>query len=178
MLASLLCGWLFVRHSHRTAEPIIPFNLLRSRGFGTLNVINYIYGGCALGIGALIPLYAEERYNFTSLQAGSVLSTRALGVLLIASTTAFLIRRVGYRRPMIAGFTVASIGMILLGDLPAWPQHVRLAGSRRGNDGDRQRHGRPVDEQRHPPSRTRSRRVRSRASWDVPSVRRNLGRSR
>ena len=107
-------GVLFIRHSRVATSPIIPMRLLTQGGFGRMNLINYLYGGCALGIGALIPLYAEERYHFHSLEAGTVLSARAVGVLLIASTTAFLIRRIGYRRPMIAGFTVAAIGMVFL----------------------------------------------------------------
>ena len=105
----------FIRHANRIEAPIIPLSLFRERSFGTLNVINYLYGGCALGIGAMLPLYAEKRYHFGSLEAGSFLSTRSVGVLLIASTTAFLIRRIGFRRPMLAGFGLASVGMLLLG---------------------------------------------------------------
>jgi EmrB/QacA subfamily drug resistance transporter len=113
-----LCLVAFVRHLRRTPDAIIPKALFRQRGFATLNVINYLYGGCALGIGALLPLYAQERFHFTSLQAGSFLSARAIGVLTIASTTAFMIRRVGYRRPMIAGFTMAALGMLVLSFVP------------------------------------------------------------
>ncbi len=109
------CGYLFARHARVAAAPIIPLRLLgRNGGFGTLNLINFLYGGCTLGIGVLIPLYAEERYHFTSLQAGSVLATRAIGVLVVAATTSFLIRRIGYRRPMMVGFSVAATGMVVL----------------------------------------------------------------
>jgi MFS family permease len=114
-VAAIIFIWLFIRHARDTEAPIIPIELLRERKFATLNLINYLYGGCALGIGALLPLYAEERYHFGSLEAGSFLSARAIGVLLIASTTAFMIRRIGYRRPMIAGFSVAAVGMVTLG---------------------------------------------------------------
>jgi EmrB/QacA subfamily drug resistance transporter len=113
-LLAVACGYLFVRHARVAIAPVIPLRLLRSGGFGTLNIINYLYGGCALGIGALIPLYAEERYHFGSLEAGTVLATRAVGVLVIAATTSFLIRRIGYRRPMIVGFSVAALGMVVL----------------------------------------------------------------
>lgn len=118
MGGAIVCGAFFVHHMKVRTDPIIPIHLLRERSFGTLNLINYLYGGCALGIGAMLPLYAEQRYHFGSLEAGSFLSTRAVGVLTIASTTAFLIRRIGYRRPMIAGFSFAAAGMIVLGIAP------------------------------------------------------------
>lgn len=114
VIVSIVFGYLFVRHSKTSESPVLPLRLIYRGGFGSLNLINYVYGGAALGVGVLIPLYAEQRYHFTSLQAGTVLSTRAVGVLIVAAATAFLIRRVGYRRPMIVGFLIASIGMVLL----------------------------------------------------------------
>jgi EmrB/QacA subfamily drug resistance transporter len=105
----------FLRHASSAANPVIPLRLIVRNGFGRLNIINYLYGGCALGFGALVPLYAQERYHFTSLQAGTVLSARACGVLLVGTASALLIRRVGYRRPMIFGFVMAATGMFLIG---------------------------------------------------------------
>jgi MFS family permease len=109
---------LFIRHARSAESPIIPLRFLYKGGFASLNLINFLFGGCALGIGALVPLYAQERYHFSPLEAGSMLSARAIGVLSVGATSAFLIRKVGYRRPMIVGFSVASVGMITVSLLP------------------------------------------------------------
>ena len=104
----------FVRHVRSVEAPIIPVELFKIPSFAVMNLISVLYGGCALGFGALLPLYAEERYHLTSLQSGTLLSSRAIGAILVAGITAFLLRRIGYRIPMVAGFLAASTGLFLL----------------------------------------------------------------
>jgi MFS family permease len=74
-----------------------------------------MYGGCVLGFGALVPLYAEERYHFVSIQAGTLLTARGIGALLVAAASTYMLRRTGYRLPMVVGFSSAAAGMVLLG---------------------------------------------------------------
>jgi EmrB/QacA subfamily drug resistance transporter len=121
-VASLVIGGValvaFVRHSARTASPFVPLRLLRGHGFAVMNVINFFYGVAVLGFGALVPLYAEERYGLRTLEAGTLLTARAVGMIAVAGMVTFALRRIGYRRPMIAGFVTASVGLVLLA-LPA-----------------------------------------------------------
>jgi MFS family permease len=108
----------FVRHAKVAENPVIPLKFLAEGRFAALNGINFLFGGCVLGLGALLPLYSEERYRFTSVQAGSVLSARALGVLLVGGTMAMLVRRIGYRRPMLVGFSITATGLLILASAP------------------------------------------------------------
>src|SRR5262245_47568520 len=48
-------AWLFVRHTVRAPAPFIPMRLLRGRGFGAMNILNLLFGGAAIGFGALVP---------------------------------------------------------------------------------------------------------------------------
>ncbi len=57
---AIVLGFLFVRHSRTDAAPFVPYRLLRGRGFGIMNLINYLYGAAALGFAALVPLYAQR----------------------------------------------------------------------------------------------------------------------
>jgi EmrB/QacA subfamily drug resistance transporter len=107
-----------IRHSRKVVSPLIPIHLLRLPAFARINTINFLYGGCVLGFAALVPLYAEERYHFKPLEAGTLLTSRAIGTLLIAAATAFAIRRIGYRLPMLVGFGLAAIGLFLLAMTP------------------------------------------------------------
>jgi EmrB/QacA subfamily drug resistance transporter len=106
--------YLFVRHAGRAEVPIISLRLLKIRAFATMNLVAGLYGGCALGIGTLVPLYGEERYGLSSIQVGSLLTARAVGVISLAGITAFAMRRIGYRIPMMLGFALSSIGMLLV----------------------------------------------------------------
>jgi EmrB/QacA subfamily drug resistance transporter len=110
----LTAACLFVRHSKQHSAPFIPFELLRGRGFGVMNLINLLYGAAALGFGALVPLYAEDRFGMQSLAAGTLLAARAVGVICVAALAAMALRRTGYRLPMVVGFAVIAGGLVMM----------------------------------------------------------------
>ncbi|GAA0943475.1 MFS transporter [Kribbella koreensis] len=111
-------GFLFVRHANRNAAPFIPVTLLRGRGFGAMNAINFLFGAAVLGFGALVPLYAESRYGIQPLQAGTLLTARAVGMICVAGLAVFALRRTGYRAPMIGGFLLVAGGMTVMALAP------------------------------------------------------------
>ena len=112
--AAVVLGCLFVRHSKTDRAPFVPYELLRGRGFGLMNVINYLNGAAALGFAALVPLYAQERYGIAALGAGTLLTARAVGMIAVAGLATMALRRTGYRWPMITGFTVLAAGLVLM----------------------------------------------------------------
>jgi EmrB/QacA subfamily drug resistance transporter len=112
--AAVFTGYLFVRHSRTGTAPFVPYRLLRGRGFGIMNLINYLYGAAALGFAALVPLYAADRYGISALASGTLLTARAVGMIAVAGTAALMLRRTGYRWPMILGFTVLAGGLLTM----------------------------------------------------------------
>jgi hypothetical protein len=81
----------FVRHSRTFAAPFVPYQLLRGRGFGIMNLIKYLYGAAALGFAALVPLYAADRYGIAALASGTLLTARAVGMIAVAGVHASFI---------------------------------------------------------------------------------------
>ncbi|MFL6126753.1 MFS transporter [Actinophytocola sp.] len=114
ILAAVVLGWLFVRHTARADAPFIPMRLLRGRGFGAMNVLNLLFGGAAIGFGALVPLYGEERFHLDPLQAGTVLTARGVGVICVAALAVLTLRRLGCRIPMVVGFALIVVGFALM----------------------------------------------------------------
>jgi EmrB/QacA subfamily drug resistance transporter len=102
----------FIRHSARAPSPFISIKFLAGRGFGVMNLLNFLFGSSALGFGALVPLYAQERYGLPTLAAGTLLSARAVGMIATAGLAVFLLRRTGYRWPMAVGFTLTAVGLL------------------------------------------------------------------
>jgi EmrB/QacA subfamily drug resistance transporter len=117
----------FVRHSKTAAAPFVPFQLLRGRGFGIMNLVNLVYGAAALGFAALVPLYAQERYHIAPLGAGTLLTARAVGMIAVAGVAAMTLRRTGYRLPMIVGFTVLAGGLLMMALSPGISAYAWLA---------------------------------------------------
>ena len=114
LLASVVAGVFFIRHTKHHIAPFIPSRLIWGRGFATMNVLNVLYGSAALGFGALVPLYAQNRYGIHIAQAGTLLSARAIGMICVAAASAMMLRRTGYRLPMIVGFATIAIGLMML----------------------------------------------------------------
>jgi EmrB/QacA subfamily drug resistance transporter len=110
----------FVRHSARAREPFISLRFLTGRGFGVMNVLNFLYGSAVLGFAPLVPLYAEDRYRLPALAAGTLLTARAVGMIAIAGVAVYLLRRTGYRWPIAVGFALCAAGLIATALTPHW----------------------------------------------------------
>jgi MFS family permease len=123
--------WMFFRHINRTAQPFIPPRLISGPGFGTVNLINALYGGVTSGAVALIPLYASNRYGINALGSGTLLVAQGAAAIIFSVAGAFTLRRTGYRLPMYVGGVVIAAGMMLLALAPpaGIPPYTWLAGS-------------------------------------------------
>jgi EmrB/QacA subfamily drug resistance transporter len=104
----------FVRHNRRTTDPFVPSHLLRGRGFGVVNLLNFLWGFAGWGMATLVPLYAEDRYRLLPLGAGSLLSARAVTMAVVGFFAAMSLRRSGYRLPMVVGYVATAAGMVMM----------------------------------------------------------------
>ncbi len=109
----------FVRHSAVAESPFISLRFLTGRGFGVMNLLNFLYGSTVLGFAPLVPLYAEERYGLPALAAGTLLTARAVGMIATAGLAVYVLRRTGYRWPIALGFTLSACGMVATAVSPA-----------------------------------------------------------
>lgn len=117
-VCALGAGYLFVRRSIRHPAPFIPIFLLRGRGFGAMNLVNLLFGSAVLGFGALVPLYAQQRFGMDALAAGTLLTARAVGIVCLAGLSVLLMRRIGYRLPIVVGFLTITAGMVVMSMSP------------------------------------------------------------
>ena len=124
---AVIAGLLFVRHSRTDPAPFVPYRLLRGRGFGIMNLINYLYGAAALGFAALVPLYAADRYRISALESGTLLTARAIGMIAVAGAAALMLRRTGYRWPMILGFAILAGGLLMMAVSAVFSPYAWLA---------------------------------------------------
>jgi EmrB/QacA subfamily drug resistance transporter len=116
--AAVVAATAFVRHSARAVSPFVSLRFLTGRGFGVMNLLNFLYGSAVLGFAPLVPLYAQNRYGLTSLAAGTLLTARAIGMISAAGFAVYLLRKTGYRSPITAGFILAACGLVLTASGP------------------------------------------------------------
>jgi EmrB/QacA subfamily drug resistance transporter len=107
--------YLFSRQEKKDSNPILDMALLRSKPFLAANVYNMMVGVGIFGIFAFIPLYATSVHNLSTLVSGMILTPRFIGTIPAAAITSFLLKRWGYRWPMVSGLSIMSISTMLLG---------------------------------------------------------------
>lgn len=113
VVVTLGAAGLLLRRGDRPGS-IVPRRLLIGNGFAVMTLINFLYGAAALGLAALVPLYGQDRYGMNSLTAGTLLTARAVGMVTIAGVATFAMRRTGYRLPMVVGYALSAVGLVLL----------------------------------------------------------------
>jgi EmrB/QacA subfamily drug resistance transporter len=109
---------LVISHQRRTNNPFMPAHLLRGRGFGLVNGLNFLWGFAGFGPATLAPLYAEDRYHFHALDAGTLLTARAVGMTAVGTLAAITLRRTGYRLPLFLGYSIVAIGSLMMSIAP------------------------------------------------------------
>jgi EmrB/QacA subfamily drug resistance transporter len=113
--------FLFFRHEKKDSNPILDIELLKSKPFLAANLYNMMIGAGVFGIFAFVPLYATSVHQLSTLMSGMILTPRSLGIIPAAAITSFLLRRWGYRWPMVLGLSIISLATILLGQgLQLW----------------------------------------------------------
>ena len=110
--AAVVACVLFLRHTAKAPSPFISLRFITGRGFGVMNLLNFLYGSAVLGFAPLVPLYAQNRYGLRPLAAGTLLTARAVGMIATAGLAVYLLRRTGYRWPMAVGFTLMAFGVL------------------------------------------------------------------
>ena len=106
--------FLFFRHEKRDPDPIMEIALLKERPFLAANLYNVVLGVGVLGIYSFIPYYARSALKLSTFESGMILTPSSLGNILAATIVSFLLRRLGYRWPMVLGMIVLSATTIML----------------------------------------------------------------
>ena len=109
----------FFLHIARARMPFIPALLIHGRGFGSVNLVNVLYGGVTQGIMVLLPLYAANRYGIGVFDAGILLVVQGVAAILLSISATVALRRSGYRLPLYIGGLVIVAGLLLIALPPA-----------------------------------------------------------
>src|SRR5208282_237484 len=106
LLASFFLVLLFFRHEKTQPNPILDLVLLKSKPFVAANVVNMVMGAGFFGLFAFVPLYAISVHKLSTLMSGMILTPRSVGVIFASIVTSFLLRRWGYRQPLVWGLAI------------------------------------------------------------------------
>jgi len=115
LMISFSFFYLFFTQEKKASNPILDIALLRSRPFLAANLYNTMIGVGMLGVYAFIPFYATSVHKLSTLMSGMILTPRSIAVVSTSFVISFLLKRWGYRWPMVLGLIIMSLSIILLG---------------------------------------------------------------
>lgn len=119
---------LYLRHARRTPHAILDLKLLKVPSFR----ISVVAGSLTrITQGAqpfLLPLMFQLGFGMSAVKAGTITLASALGALIVKPIAPGLIRRFGYRDPLLVAAVIASLGYASCAAFrPEWPVPAMFA---------------------------------------------------
>lgn len=114
LLAGVVLIAAFIRHEGRTAYPLVPLRLFRSRSFSVANVASLAFTLGMFGAVFLLAQYLQIVDGYTPLQAGIRTLPWTAAPMIIAPIAGLLAPRVGVRVLLGSGLTLQAMGLAWL----------------------------------------------------------------
>jgi EmrB/QacA subfamily drug resistance transporter len=104
---------LFLLIEARTAHPMVPLSLFRSRSFLGANLLTFLLYGALSAATYFIPFNLIQVQGYTPAMAGASLIPFALTMFLLSRWTGGLVRRFGSKLPLVIGPAITALGFVL-----------------------------------------------------------------
>ncbi len=114
LLAGVTLIGAFIRHEGRTAYPLVPLRLFRSRSFSVANVASLAFTLGMFGAVFLLAQYLQIVDGYTPLQAGIRTLPWTAAPMIVAPVAGLLAPRVGVRVLLGTGLTLQALGLAWL----------------------------------------------------------------
>jgi predicted MFS family arabinose efflux permease len=108
----------FLTIEARSKAPLMRLSIFRVRALAVADVVLLLVASGMFGMFFFASLYVQEVLGYSPLKAGLAFLPVTAGIMIGAGVAQQLIKRVGVRNVSIAGITLASIGMLVLTQLP------------------------------------------------------------
>lgn len=108
----VVAGFLIVEA--RTARPMMPLGVFRSRQFSGANGVTFAVYGALGGILFLLALVLQQALDYSPLAAGAATVPITVVMLAFSARSGALAQRIGPRVPMAAGPAIIAAGLLLM----------------------------------------------------------------
>jgi len=106
--------WLFITIQKGAKDPILPLQLFKNRFFKTSALTGFFVGMAMFGSISFVPLFIQGVIGTNPTKTGTILTPLLLGWVFFSSISGRLMINLGYRRLMIMGTLILSVGFLLL----------------------------------------------------------------
>lgn len=118
VIATSLCGVLFVSRMLRHSDPLIPIGVLRNRLVVVACCLGFTVGAAVFALVGYIPTIVQAVLSMRPASSGALLLALVMGMMLTTTTTARWTARTGrYRRLPLIGCTASAVALVYLAGL-------------------------------------------------------------
>ncbi len=118
MAAGLALLALFVVLERRSPAPLVRLSIFRIRTLAVADVVLLLVASGMFGMFFFASLYVQEILGYSPLKAGLAFLPVTAGIVIGAGLAQPLVRRIGVRNVALIGVSLATVGMIVLTQLP------------------------------------------------------------
>lgn len=111
----------------RAAEPIIDFELITRRLILTATIVAFGIGALTIGVTSFGPAYLEGASGTVPLISGLAVAAMSMGWPIAASIVGRLYLRIGFRRTVLIGMSIATVAAAVLASTAQWPNPLTFA---------------------------------------------------
>jgi len=104
---------LFLFVEARSAQPMVPLKLFRSRSFLGANLLTFLLYGALSAATYFIPFNLIQVQGYSPSEAGAALAPFALTMFLFSRWTGGLVKRFGSKLPLVIGPAITTLGFLL-----------------------------------------------------------------
>ncbi|MDE3191694.1 MAG: MFS transporter [Acidobacteriota bacterium] len=102
----------------RSPAPILPLRIFRLRTLSGSNTAALLSGAAIFSQFFLLTLYMQQVLRYSALQTGAAYITFTLAIVVFSGVSQAVVTRVGIRRVLPVGLTIATAGLLLYTRLP------------------------------------------------------------
>jgi EmrB/QacA subfamily drug resistance transporter len=124
-VATILLAGALVLRERRAADPIVPFDLLRTRTVAVASAALFLATASLFAITVFVPLFLQATTGATPTEAGLLLVPMMLGITLSTTLAGRLIARTGrYKRFPVIGLALMAAALGLLAAVAGQPSRA------------------------------------------------------
>jgi predicted MFS family arabinose efflux permease len=102
----------FVAIEQRSAAPLVPFRIFRSRTLTGANIVGLLLGASLFAMFFFISLYMQQVLGYSPIHAGLSYLPLALTIVIAAGLGGQLVTRFGFKPVLAAGMLFVTLGLV------------------------------------------------------------------
>jgi EmrB/QacA subfamily drug resistance transporter len=109
----------FIAIELRSRAPLLPMRIFRLRTLTGANVTAFLLGTSVFSQFFLGTLYMQQVLHYSAIETGVAYLPLTLTIIVLATVAQNLVTRMGVRRILPVGLVLATVGLLLLAQIPA-----------------------------------------------------------